>query len=373
MKKQIKETILFIVLAAVFFGCMTNNAGRPGENSAPGMANQSGGFSEDALEEASEKATENAEIAPKFREDVAGDVTSDTASAVSGTESERQSSVFLLDYGSIPEYSGMPSIELNGNMPLFEEAEKITDSFEHYSELDDLGRCGPAYANLSKDTMPDSERGPMGSLKPSGWHTVKYNDLIEGNYLYNRCHLIGYQLAGENDNMKNLMTGTRYLNVQGMLPFENTIREYIKSTGNHVLYRVTPVFGDDNLVAYGVTMEGCSVEDNGDGICFFVYLYNVQPGIIIDYLTGDSRADPGYSAEITGSSDGEGEHLRELQGTAENQKGTTAYILNTNTHKFHYPTCSSVDDMAEKNKKISTESREELIEQGYVPCKRCKP
>lgn len=187
------------------------------------------------------------------------------------------------------EESGSPYVEVDGNMPDFSEEEKCrTDAFEEYSELDSLGRCGTAYANICTEIMPTEERGEIGQVKPSGWHTVKYPGLIDGNYLYNRCHLIGYQLAGENANEKNLITGTRYLNVEGMLPFENQVAEYVKETNHHVLYRVTPDFEGDNLVVSGVEMEAWSVEDEGAGICFHVYCYNEQPGITIDHATGDS-------------------------------------------------------------------------------------
>lgn len=189
---------------------------------------------------------------------------------------------------SIPEFSGETYVTVNGNTPYFQEEDYTTESFESYSELDSLGRCGVAYANIGADLMPTTEREEIGMIKPSGWHTVKY-DCVEKKYLYNRCHLIGYQLTGENANEKNLITGTRYMNVQGMLPFENMVAAYIKESGNHVLYRVTPVFKGDNLLAEGVLMEGRSVEDNGEGICYNVFVYNVQPGIEIDYATGESR------------------------------------------------------------------------------------
>ena len=189
----------------------------------------------------------------------------------------------------VPAYSGEPYVELNGNEPEFSDKEKQnTKAFEKYSPLDSLGRCGVAYANICKEIQPTEPRGEIGSVRPSGWKTVKYNDLIDGNYLYNRCHLIGYQLAGENANERNLITGTRYLNVQGMLPFESMVDDYVDETGNHVLYQVTPIFEGDNLVASGVQMQAWSVEDKGHGICFNVYCYNVQPGITIDYATGDN-------------------------------------------------------------------------------------
>ena len=187
----------------------------------------------------------------------------------------------------IPEFSGDAYIAINGNIPFFVEEEYTTESYEYYSELDELGRCGVTMACIGIDIMPTEDRGEIGSVKPSGWQSVKY-DIVEGKYLYNRCHLIGFQLAGENANKQNLITGTRYLNIEGMLPFENMVADYVQETENHVLYRVTPVFEGDNLVASGVVMEDWSVEDEGDGICFCVYAYNAQPGIVIDYATGDS-------------------------------------------------------------------------------------
>ena len=188
---------------------------------------------------------------------------------------------------TVPESATTPYVTVNDNVPYFSEDDLTTEAFEDYSELDALGRCQVAYANICKEIMPAEERGGIGMIRPSGWHTVKY-DIIDGKYLYNRCHLIGYQLAGENANEKNLITGTRYLNVVGMLPFENMVADYVNETDNHVLYRVTPVFEGDNLVADGVRIEAESVEDKGEGIRFHVYCYNVQPGITINYATGDS-------------------------------------------------------------------------------------
>lgn len=282
----------------------------------------------------------------------------------------------------IPAYSGTPYTEVNGNKPYFTEAELTTQSFETYSELDSLGRCGMAYANVGQDLMPTEPRGEIGAVKPSGWHLVKY-DNVDGKYLYNRCHLIAYMLAAENANPQNLITGTRYLNVQGMLPFETKVCDYVKNTGNHVLYRVTPIFDGDNLLADGVLMEAYSVEDAGEGICFCVFAYNVQPGIGIDYATGDNWAESSGTYQSTEASVAEEtpapqpetdtavQITPELSAPQESQ-GIT-YVLNTNTKKFHYPTCSSVDDMKEKNKQIYTGSRDEVINMGYVPCKRCNP
>ena len=196
-----------------------------------------------------------------------------------------------IDISSLPAYSSSPYVTVNDNVPQFTTSQmKTTESFETYTELDSLGRCGTAFACIGKDIMPTGERGEIGQVKPSGWKTVKY-DIVDGKYLYNRCHLIGWQLTGENANNKNLITGTRYMNVDGMLPFENMVDDYIEETRNHVLYRVTPIFKDNELVARGVQIEAYSVEDDGDGICFNVYCYNVQPGVKIDYETGESILD----------------------------------------------------------------------------------
>jgi len=257
---------------------------------------------------------------------------------------------------SIPDFNGKAYVTLNNNIPEFKSTEITTRAFEDYTNLDYSGRCGVAFACLGLETMPTEERGEIGMIKPSGWHSVKY-DCVDGKYLYNRCHLIGFQLSGENANEKNLITGTRYLNIQGMLPFENMVADYIKETGNHVMYRVTPVFEGDNLLAKGVKMEGFSVEDNGEGICFNVFCYNAQPSIKIDYETGESY----LIAKPTESP------------VREDDKKSAAYILNTGSKKFHYSDCSSVGRMSEKNKKEFNGNRNELISDGYEPCKSCNP
>lgn len=273
-------------------------------------------------------------------------------------------------------YSDQPYVEINGNKPYFTAKDLTKKSFETYSDLDKLGRCGVAYASVGKDLMPTEERGKIGQIKPSGWHTVKY-DNVDGKYLYNRCHLIGYQLTAENANEKNLITGTRYLNVQGMLPFENMVADYIKETGNHVLYRVTPIFEGDNLVASGVLMEAESVEDKGKDIEFCVYVYNVQPGITIDYATGDSSLSKDQPAKAetkaakTETSTKAVETVKETK--QETKTSTETYILNTNTKKFHRPSCGSVKQMKESNKKASSESRDAIIAKGYSPCEKCNP
>ena len=259
---------------------------------------------------------------------------------------------------SVPDFSGEPYVILEGGTPEFADGELDAAAFETYAPLDDLGRCGTAEACIGQELMPTEERGAIGQLKPAGWHTVKY-DCVDGKYLYNRCHLIGYQLSGENANECNLITGTRYLNVEGMLPFENMVADYVKETGNHVRYRVMPVYAGEELLARGVTIEAMSVEDAGEGICFFVYCYNVQPGVEIDYRTGESREAPESGTEAE----------------PENTAGETEenYVLNTNTKKFHRLDCAGVESMKPENRELYTGSREALIEEDYAPCGQCKP
>lgn len=220
--------------------------------------------------------------------------------------------------------------------------------------------------------MPTEDRGSIGQVKPTGWHTVKY-DCVDGKYLYNRCHLLGYQLTGENANEENLITGTRYLNIEGMLPFENMVADYVQETGNHVLYRVTPIFEGSNLLASGVLMEGYSVEDSGEDILFCVYAYNVQPGVTIDYATGDSYLTAGGSAVSEEPSTPVTPQKPEESETSGAGTVQADYVLNTNTKKFHLPSCSSADDIKESNRQEYNGSREDLIAQGYDPCKRCNP
>ena len=248
----------------------------------------------------------------------------------------------------IPEYSGEPYVEINDNVPEFDEKEITDESFEEYSRLDDLGRCGAATASIGQDLMPTKKRESIGQVKPSGWHTAKY-DMVDGKYLYNRCHLIGYQLTAENANERNLVTGTRYMNVEGMLPFENMVADYIRETDNHVMYRVEPVFEEDNQVASGVQMEAYSVEDEGEDISFNVFVYNVQPGIEIDYETGDSwqdeaeNSDEGVKTEIRG---------------------------NQRSKVYHCPGQDAYEDMADSKNLILFSSEEEAQRAGYRKAKR---
>ena len=277
-----------------------------------------------------------------------------------------------VDLSQIPSYTGSPYTVINDNEPDFSQEDFTTESFETYSDLDDLGRCQVAYANVGQDLMPTQKRGNISQVKPSGWKKSSY-DFVDGGSLYNRCHLIGYQLTAENANEKNLITGTRYMNVDGMLPFENMVADYVKETGNHVLYRVTPVFDGDNLVASGVEMEAESVEDEGDGVLFHVYCYNVQPGVGIDYATGDNWEDTGMPV-VTDAEDAQTQPAYE-EDTQETQSGSTAmtYVINTNSGKFHYPDCASAKRISDSNREEYTGSREELIAEGYSPCGNCNP
>ena len=305
---------------------------------------------DDAISESPDSETPEADGSGQA---ASGD-SSDFATVPSGTEIGAGAEVYV-DLAAIPAYSGEPYAIVNGNMPYFTASDLTSESFEYYSDLDNLGRCGTAYASVGTDLMPTEKRGSISKVKPSGWQISKY-DFVDGKYLYNRCHLIGFQLTGENANDHNLITGTRYLNTEGMLPFEDQVAEYVKTTDHHVIYRVTPDFHGSELVARGVEMEAASVED--DAIRFHVYCYNVQPGVAIDYATGESWLSDGASQSET----------------AENtEQADESYVLNTRNKKFHLPTCSSVADMSESNREDYAGSREKLIQEGYSPCGRCKP
>ena len=260
----------------------------------------------------------------------------------------------IVSLDAIPAWSGDAFITIDRNVPGFTAEELTTECFERYSPLDDLGRCGTAYACVGREIMPTEDRGSISSVTPSGWVNKQY-DFIDGKYLYNRCHLIGYQLTGENANRENLITGTRYLNIEGMLPFENMVADHVKEEDHHVLFRVTPVYYADNLVCTGVQMEGYCVECGDakydeDKFMFHVYCYNLQPGVQIDYATGYSKA------EDT-AADGQ----------------VQSWILNTSSKKFHDPDCSNAQSISEKNRDTVKCTREELIRKGYEPCGICKP
>lgn len=252
------------------------------------------------------------------------------------------------DLQKVPAFSGEAYVVIEDNVPGFSKKDFTTDAYEFYSELDHLGRCGYAMACIGQELMPTEERQGIGQIKPTGWHLSKY-DFVDGKYLYNRCHLIGFQLTGENANERNLITGTRYMNVQGMLPFEEQIADYIRQTDHHVLYRVTPVFAGDNLLASGVQMEAISIEDSGSGVCFNVYVYNNQPGVVIDYATGENTPAP----------------------IPEGQQ--EKFVLNTGSKRFHLETCDGVKTMSEKNKELYQGTRQLLLDMGYKPCGSCNP
>ena len=264
------------------------------------------------------------------------------------------------DLSNIPDYDGTSAYAvIDRNQPSFTEDEYTTDSYEYYSELDSLGRCGVAEACVGVDLMPTEERESISKVKPTGWVQHQYDFVDDGN-LYNRCHLIGFQLTGENANEKNLITGTRYMNVEGMLPFENMVADFVKETGYHVMYRVTPMFEGNNLVASGVLMEAQSVEDGGEGIRFNVYCYNVQPGVEISYADGSNRAADSLPGTGTATD-------------AATDAAAVTYILNTATGKFHRPDCSAAQKLSDDKKETYTGTRESLLTDGYEPCGICKP
>lgn len=276
----------------------------------------------------------------------------------------------VIDLDSIPAYSGEPYVKINDNVPFFTEDEITDTGFEKYSELDYLGRCGVAFASVGRELMPDDKRESISSVRPSGWdyngksNNNKY-DFVDANHIYNRCHLIGFLLTGENSNEKNLITGTRYLNIEGMYDFENMVQDFIKETGYHVMYRVTPIYDGKNLVASGVLMEALSVEDSGAGISFCIYAYNVQPGVEINYLTGENYPE-GEAPQPDTDNDG-------TDGSAGDSEIT--YVLNTKSEKYHKPTCSGVKTMSSENKLEFRGGLDELLTEypTYTPCGTCKP
>ena len=305
------------------------------------------------------------EVADIQESQIADSKPRDETEIVEDTQTEAQtkpSTEVTLSLANIPRYSGKPFTLVNDNVPEFRDTDLSTTSYEYYSDLDALGRCGVAYACVGTDLMPTEERGSIGSVKPTGWHTVKY-DNVDGKYLYNRCHLIGYQLSGENANEKNLITGTRYLNVDGMLPFENLVADYVKETENHVMYRVTPLFDGDNLVASGVQIEAESVEDDGQGVYFNVYCYNVQPDIKINYATGDSKA----QAVTSGDKAKKKNESSVKASDSTSDSGATKVWISATGHKYH-----SVNDCGNMNPDRATQvTEDEAINMGLGKCSRC--
>lgn len=381
-KKRGSRNVILIILLLILF--TAGIGGQAGKRSQPELdkTNDSVIFEVSSGGHAEDSAVSKAEKQDQEEESALQEQTKDLEKSASDT------TIQTLSVDEIPAYSGQAAIEINQNVPGFTESDYTTEAFEQYSPLDGLGRCGIAYACVGEEIMTTEERGAIGMVKPSGWHTVKY-DFVDGKYLYNRCHLIAYMLSGENANTENLITGTRYMNTEGMLPYENQVADYVHDTGNHVLYRVTPLYEGDNLVASGVEIEASSVEDKGKSLSFHVYCYNVQPGVTIDYATGDSALAEDLATEnvqetaqetsvADGKQSSENAVAAVQEETSAEQDGGHAkeeqdYVLNKNTKKFHYPWCSSADDIKKKNRKDFTGTREEVISQGYVPCKRCNP
>lgn len=277
-----------------------------------------------------------------------------SCATISGQPDSPSNNSPLYSLDGIPAYSGSPYVEINNNIPEFSELDKSRGAFEYYSPLDYLGRCGSAFILAGPETMPTEDRKDIDEIKPTGWHSVRYDGIVDGGSLYNRCHLLGFQISGENANDRNLITGTRYMNSEGMLPFEDAVADYIRNTSNHVLFRVTPLFTENNLVADGVQMEAYSLEDAGRGVSFNIFCYNVQPGITIDYTTGESHPQESISSLV---SDGV----------------VSDYILNTSSMKFHYPNCFSIETIKPANREDYRGYRKDLITRGYSPCGNCNP
>lgn len=364
-----KKTFKPIILTVVFVvACMTAPLDEQNSDNLNTDNTVSSSIEDNATDVTEEGTSEITEIASENSSE-----TNTTEETTEATSQYVNSTNITID--EIPEYSGNAYVSINDNVPFFTDDEMITEAFEYYSDLDSLGRCGVAYANVCVDIMPTEERGEIGSVKPTGWHTVKY-DIVSGKYLYNRCHLIGYQLSAENANTKNLITGTRYLNVEGMLPFENMVADYVKETNNHVLYRVTPMFASENLLCSGVLIEAKSVEDNGAGILFNVYCYNVQPGITIDYLTGDSSLDETESSQASTDNDSQNtgtstetttEASKENETTTSASSDSTVMVHITDTgSKYHRAGCRYLKSDTE----VTLEKAKAL---GLTPCGSCNP
>ncbi len=362
------------LLAAIALTCTVAGCSTSAEITTPTAAGPESPAVEHSASEKPESSTTDAAALPE--------------TAVKPPSAEDPGASDTPAYHDLPAYDGSPYVYVNDGEPAFTDDERAAAAgTELYGELDALGRCTATFAVVGTETMPTEERGSIGEVRPTGWKMGKY-DFVDGKYLYNRCHLLGFQLTGENANVSNLITGTRYMNVEGMLPFENAVADYVHATGNHVLMRATPVFDGDDLVARGVHMMAESVEDGGDGVAFNVFVYNVQPGVVIDYRTGENMAgeDATPLPDVSGdggdaSSDGDGTGTKGSAdgGTAlsdsgaATEKGTTEYVLNTNSKKFHVPSCSSVDQMSAKNRQDVTDTRENIIGRGFDPCKRCNP
>ena len=394
LRREISAILLATLIAAFFIltepgkgmiSALTGTSGAPEVSAAAPTAESP----------SPEPGTEEPPAAEPPEKPTAVELSEETEPAVEPPSED----LFTLDM--VPPYSGTAYADINGDVPFFTEEEMTSEAFHEYWPLDELGRCTGAYACVGPETLPRQKRGDISEVKPTGWNTNRYSD-IDGEMLFNRCHLIGHMLTGQDANDRNLVTGTRYMNTEGMLPFEESVRMYVEGTGHHVMYRVRPYFEGNNLVCSGVLMEARSVEDPLVQFCAFCY--NVQPGFEIDYATGDNRRaeparDEGTQAEEIREEETQDDEIHSIiadpdileeadarQAAEETDAGEAAekvlredpageirYILNTNTRKFHMPYCSSVQDIKDKNKLESAEERESLIGQGYTPCKLCSP
>lgn len=360
--KKLKSLLSILCLVAVLFSAFA-------------------GCNSEAIDEATTEVIETT-LESQLTENESEDITdaSETEKAEEKTEKETEKGSKSEGVGAdnskavlseIPAYSGSPYVVINDNVPSFNKYELTTKGYETYASLDSLGRCGGAVASCGREIMPkaNEERGSISAVKPSGWIQAQY-DCVSGKYLYNRCHLIGWQLSAENANKRNLITGTRYMNTEGMLPFENMVADYIRETDNHVAYRITPVYAGNDLVATGVQMEAYSVEDEGEGICFNVFCYNVQPGVEIDYTTGKSWSD-GSNRETTKMVVAVQTTKEYVETTKQTNVITGQYVLNTNTKKIHKTHCHHINKMNESNKQSYSGSVDDLYSQGYTTCGTC--
>ncbi len=389
-----KKKVPGVVVAVLVLALLGFIGGDDGGNTATTTGNTA--KTEGLTSEISTIVNDNSDDIPKDNNENSSqsknEVGENSAPTTTKKQNEKDTTVksvgnYKVSLNSIPAFSGKAYVSVNGNIPGLTSANRTGKYFENYSPLDSMGRCGVVVACLGKETMPTGERGEIGMVKPTGWHTVKYA-CVDGKYLYNRCHLIGFQLSGENANERNLITGTRYMNVQGMLPFENMVADYIKETNNHVLYRVTPIFIGSERVARGVQIEAYSVEDDGEGICFNVYCYNNQPGVKIDYATGESMLDDSAVAPQTTKKQTQTQGTQKPVTTTKKQQATTqnettkpqtqsgnkaesTYILNTNSQKIHYHSCRHVSKMNEGNKEEYTGDINDLYNMGYTTCGSC--
>ncbi len=363
--KKLKSLLSIVCLIAVLFSAFSGCDSQPDSETTTGIV-ETTEENQTTANETKEDITDNSEIEENTEKQTEKETEKQNKPESVGDDDSKAV------LSEIPEYSGRPYVVINDNVPSFNKYELTTKGYETYASLDSLGRCGGAVASCGKEIMPkaNDERGSISSVKPSGWVQAQY-DSVSGKYLYNRCHLIGWQLSAENANKRNLITGTRYMNTEGMLPFENMVADYIRETENHVAYRVTPIYDGSDLVAKGVQMEAYSVEDEGEGICFNVFCYNVQPGVKIDYTTGRSWSVES-NKETTKKIAAAVQTTKEYVETTKQQYVITGqYVLNTNSKKIHKTHCHHINKMSEKNKKSYSGSLDDLYSQGYTTCGTC--